>query len=146
VFTCEPIIAAAGALTNRVNFLWSPVDVVRRAPINIAQMVLTLDHATKGRFAYVLAHGQIDHMRQTGISRIGTKDKFHDRVQIIRKLTHQTGVHGGVHRCKSAAPRGAGGPTGESKSPRRLLNRAPRRCPRALARVSGRAGVDIGRS
>jgi phthiodiolone/phenolphthiodiolone dimycocerosates ketoreductase len=90
VFTCEPIIAAAGLLTNRVNFLWGPVDVVRRAPINIAQMVLTLDHATKGRFAYVLAHGQIDHMRQTGISRIGTKDKFHDGVQIIRKLTHQT--------------------------------------------------------
>ena len=90
VFTCEPIIAAAGALTDRVNFIWGPVDLVRRAPINIAQMVLTLHHATKGRFAYILGHGQIDHMRQTGLSRIGSKDRFWDGVQIIRKLTHQT--------------------------------------------------------
>ncbi len=38
----------------------------------------------------VLAQGQIDHMRQTGISRIGTKDKLWDGVQIVRKLIRQT--------------------------------------------------------
>jgi phthiodiolone/phenolphthiodiolone dimycocerosates ketoreductase len=90
VFTCEPIIAAAGAQTKDVKFLWGPVDVVRRAPINIAHMALTLHHATQGRFAYILGHGQIDHMRQTGLTRIGSKDKFWDAVQIIQKLTHQT--------------------------------------------------------
>jgi len=87
VFTSEPIIAAAGAVTERVEFLWGPVDCVRRAPINIAQMVLTLSHATRGRMsAVILAQGQIDHMRQTGISRIGTKDKLWDGVQIVRRL------------------------------------------------------------
>jgi phthiodiolone/phenolphthiodiolone dimycocerosates ketoreductase len=90
VFTTEPIIAAAGALTSEIEFMWGPVDVVRRAPINIAQMVLTLDHATKGRMSVVLGQGQIDHMRQTGISRIGTKDKLWDGVQIVRKLIRQT--------------------------------------------------------
>jgi phthiodiolone/phenolphthiodiolone dimycocerosates ketoreductase len=90
VFTSEPIIAAAGAVTERIEFLWGPVDCVRRAPINIAQMVLTLDHATKGRASVILAQGQIDHMRQTGISRVGTKDKMWDAVQIVRKLIRDT--------------------------------------------------------
>ena len=90
VFGSEPIIAAAGALTDRVEFIWGPVDCVRRAPINIAQMVLTLDHATQGRMAVILAQGQIDHMRQTGISRIGTKDKLWDGVQIITRLIRDT--------------------------------------------------------
>ncbi len=90
VFTAEPIIAAAGAQTDRIEFMWGPVDCVRRAPINIAQMVLTLDHATQGRMSVILAQGQIDHMRQTGISRIGTKDKLHDGVQIVRKLIRET--------------------------------------------------------
>ena len=40
VFTSEPIIAAAGAVTDRIEFLWGPVDCVRRAPVNIAHMVL----------------------------------------------------------------------------------------------------------
>jgi phthiodiolone/phenolphthiodiolone dimycocerosates ketoreductase len=90
VFTSEPIIAAAGAVTERVEFMWGPVDCVRRAPINIAQMVLTLDHATRGRASVILAQGQADHMRQTGISRIGTKDKLWDGVQIVRRLIRDT--------------------------------------------------------
>jgi phthiodiolone/phenolphthiodiolone dimycocerosates ketoreductase len=90
VFTSEPIIAAAGAVTDRIEFMWGPVDCVRRAPVNIAHMVLTLDHATQGRASVVLAQGQIDHMRQTGISRIGAKDKLWDGVQIVRKLIRDT--------------------------------------------------------
>lgn len=90
VFTSEPIIAAAGAVTDRIEFLWGPVDCVRRAPVNIAHMVLTLDHATQGRASVVLAQGQIDHMRQTGISRVGAKDKLWDGVQIVRKLIRDT--------------------------------------------------------
>jgi phthiodiolone/phenolphthiodiolone dimycocerosates ketoreductase len=90
VFTTEPIIAVAGAMTERIEFLWGPVDCVRRAPINIAQMVLTLDHATRGRASVVLAQGQIDHMRQTGISRIGAKDKLWDGTQIVRQLIRDT--------------------------------------------------------
>jgi alkanesulfonate monooxygenase SsuD/methylene tetrahydromethanopterin reductase-like flavin-dependent oxidoreductase (luciferase family) len=63
---------------------------VRRAPVNIAHMVLTLDHATRGRASVVLAQGQIDHMRQTGISRVGAKDKLWDGVQIVRRLIRDT--------------------------------------------------------
>jgi phthiodiolone/phenolphthiodiolone dimycocerosates ketoreductase len=90
VFTSEPIIAAAGTVTENLEFLWGPVDCVRRAPVNIAHMVLTLDHVTKGRTSVVLAQGQIDHMRQTGISRIGAKDKLWDGVQIVRQLIRDT--------------------------------------------------------
>ncbi len=89
VFTAEPIIAAAAAQTERVEFIWGPVDCVRRAPVNIAQMALTLHQATKGRFSLILSQGQADHMRQTGISRIGTKDKLWDGVQIVRRLIRQ---------------------------------------------------------
>ncbi|MCK9563502.1 MAG: LLM class flavin-dependent oxidoreductase [Bacteroidales bacterium] len=89
-FTMEPVITASAPLTSAIEYIWGPVDCVRRAPINIAQMLLTLDHATRGRVSIVLAHGQQNHMRQTGIPRAGTRDKFWDGVQIVKKLTTQS--------------------------------------------------------
>ena len=106
VFTTEPIIAVAAGATEHIEFVWGPVDCVRRAPINIAQMVLTLDHATRGRMSVILAQGQADHMRQTGISRIGTKDKLWDGVQIVRKLIRETepfSFHGRVWKFDRGA-------------------------------------------
>src|SRR5437660_6226135 len=32
-FTMEPAIAVAGTKTERIEFVWGPVDLVRRAPI-----------------------------------------------------------------------------------------------------------------
>lgn len=90
VFTMDVAIASAAAATENVRFLWGPLDLVRRAHVNIAQSVLSLDHATKGRVAVVLAQGQQNHMRQYGISRAGTRDKLWDGVQIVRKFIHQT--------------------------------------------------------
>jgi alkanesulfonate monooxygenase SsuD/methylene tetrahydromethanopterin reductase-like flavin-dependent oxidoreductase (luciferase family) len=58
VFAMDVAIASAGALTENVRFLWGPLDLVRRATVNIAQTVLTLDHATKARAAVILAQGQ----------------------------------------------------------------------------------------
>lgn len=89
-FTMEPVIASAGPLTSNVQFLWGPVDVVRRAPVNIAQMVNTLTYPTHGRMNIILAQGQQNHMRQYGISRRGTADKLWDGTQIIRTLIRQT--------------------------------------------------------
>jgi alkanesulfonate monooxygenase SsuD/methylene tetrahydromethanopterin reductase-like flavin-dependent oxidoreductase (luciferase family) len=89
-FTMEPVIASAGPQTKNVKFLWGPVDVVRRAPVNIAQMVNTLSYPTRGRMNIILAQGQQDHMRQYGISRKGTADKLWDGTQIVRTLIRQT--------------------------------------------------------
>ncbi len=85
--TMEPVIAAAAAQTAGLRFFLGPIDSVRRAPVNIAQMALTLDHATQGRTVTVLSQGQANHMRQFGMARAGTKDKFFDAVQIVRRLT-----------------------------------------------------------
>jgi phthiodiolone/phenolphthiodiolone dimycocerosates ketoreductase len=90
VFTMDIAIASAAAQTGKLRFLWGPLDLVRRAPVNIAQSLLTLDHATKGRAAVILAQGQQNHMRQYGISRAGTRDKLWDGVQIVSKLVRQT--------------------------------------------------------
>jgi phthiodiolone/phenolphthiodiolone dimycocerosates ketoreductase len=90
VFAMDVAIASAGALTENVRFLWGPLDLVRRATVNIAQSLLTLDHATKGRAAVILAQGQQNHMRQYGISRAGTKDKLWDGTQIVARLIWQT--------------------------------------------------------
>jgi phthiodiolone/phenolphthiodiolone dimycocerosates ketoreductase len=90
VFTMDIAIASAAAQTENVRFLWGPLDLVRRAPVNIAQSLLTLDHATKGRAAVILAQGQQNHMRQYGIARAGTRDKLWDGVQIVTKLVRQT--------------------------------------------------------
>ncbi|MGE0384998.1 MAG: LLM class flavin-dependent oxidoreductase [Gammaproteobacteria bacterium] len=89
-FTMEPVIASAAARTSSVRFVWGPVDCVRRAPVNIAQAVLTLHHASRGRCDVILAHGQQNHMRQFGISRKGTADKLWDTVQIVRRMFHQS--------------------------------------------------------
>ena len=90
VFAMDVAIASAAAQTDSVRFLWGPLDVVRRAPVNIAQSVLTLDHATRGRIAVMLSQGQQNHMRQYGIARAGTKDKLWDGVQIVTKMIRQT--------------------------------------------------------
>jgi phthiodiolone/phenolphthiodiolone dimycocerosates ketoreductase len=90
VFAMDVAIAGAAAQTETVRFLWGPLDLVRRAPVNIAQSLLTLDHATRGRIAVALSQGQQNHMRQYGISRAGTKDKLWDGVQIVTKLIRQT--------------------------------------------------------
>lgn len=89
-FTMEPVIASAGPQTSHVKFLWGPVDLVRRAPVNIAQMVNTLSYPTKGRMNIILAQGQQNHMRQYGISRMGTADKLWDGTQIVRTMIRQT--------------------------------------------------------
>jgi phthiodiolone/phenolphthiodiolone dimycocerosates ketoreductase len=89
VFAMDVAIAGAAAQTQNVNFLWGPIDLVRRAPVNIAQSVLTLDHATRGRIAVVLSQGQQNHMRQYGMPRAGTRDKLWDGVQIVTKLIRQ---------------------------------------------------------
>jgi phthiodiolone/phenolphthiodiolone dimycocerosates ketoreductase len=90
VFAMDVAIAGAAAQTENVRFLWGPLDLVRRAPVNIAQSVLTLDHATRGRIAVALSQGQQNHMRQYGMPRVGTKDKLWDGVQIVTKLIRQT--------------------------------------------------------
>jgi phthiodiolone/phenolphthiodiolone dimycocerosates ketoreductase len=90
VFAMDVAIAGAAAQTESVRFLWGPLDLVRRAPVNIAQSVLTLDHATRGRIAVALSQGQQNHMRQYGTPRVGTKDKLWDGVQIVTKLIRQT--------------------------------------------------------
>jgi len=89
VFAMDVAIAGAAARTDSINFLWGPIDLVRRAPVNIAQTVLTLDHATRGRMAVMLSQGQQNHMRQYGMPRAGTKDKLWDGVQIVTKLIRQ---------------------------------------------------------
>jgi phthiodiolone/phenolphthiodiolone dimycocerosates ketoreductase len=91
VFAMDVAIAAAAAQTSSVRFLWGPLDLIRRAPVNIAQSVLTLDHATGGRIAVMLSQGQQNHMRQYGIPRAGTRDKLWDGVQIVSRLIRQTG-------------------------------------------------------
>lgn len=88
-FSMEPVIAVAGAQTERVKFLWGPVDVVRRAPVNIAQMVNTLSYPTQGRMNIILSQGQQNHMRQYGIPRVGAKNKLWDGVHIVRRLIRQ---------------------------------------------------------
>lgn len=90
VFAMDVAIASAAAATENVRFLWGPLDLIRRAPVNIAQTVLTLDHATQGRVAVILAHGQQNHLRQYGIPRAGTRDKLWDGVQIVRQMMRQT--------------------------------------------------------
>lgn len=84
----EPTAAiVTGALQTRsIDFVYGVVDCIRRAPQIIAQTMLTLDHATKGRTITIMASGEQKQIRPYGLSRKGANDKLWDAVHIVNKF------------------------------------------------------------
>lgn len=83
-FDSGPLISAAGQRTSDIGFVYGVIDSVRRPPHNLAQTMLTLDHATHGRTATIVATGEQKQMRPYGISRKGAGDKLWDLVHIVK--------------------------------------------------------------
>jgi phthiodiolone/phenolphthiodiolone dimycocerosates ketoreductase len=85
------VIAIAAQQTERIKFLYGSIDSVRRSPFIIAQTMLTLDHATRGRTITLLGAGEQKQMKPYGYSRIGSHDKLIDTVHIIRRFLDSGG-------------------------------------------------------
>jgi phthiodiolone/phenolphthiodiolone dimycocerosates ketoreductase len=84
-FEAALTIACAARDTSELEFVYGLIDAVRRPPPNLAQMMFTLDHATKGRTITVVATGENKQMKPYGISRKGASDKLWDMVHILKK-------------------------------------------------------------
>lgn len=85
------VIGAAAAQTNNIKFHYGVIDAVRRPPSVIAQSLLTLDHATKGRVRLLLANGENKQMKPYGIARKGANDKLSDSLRLVQKFLRTTG-------------------------------------------------------
>ncbi|SPM35059.1 luciferase [Mycobacterium rhizamassiliense] len=85
-----PIIAAAAAQTSTIKFHYGVIDAVRRPPSVIAQSLLTLDHATKGRVRLLLANGENKQMKPYGIARKGANEKLSDSLRMVQKFLRTT--------------------------------------------------------
>jgi phthiodiolone/phenolphthiodiolone dimycocerosates ketoreductase len=86
-FEAALTIAVAARQASEVEFVYGLIDAVRRPPPNLAQMMFTLDHATKGRTITVVATGENKQMKPYGISRKGASDKLWDMVHILKQYT-----------------------------------------------------------
>jgi phthiodiolone/phenolphthiodiolone dimycocerosates ketoreductase len=85
-FDSGPLISAAGQRTAEIGFVYGVIDSVRRPPHNLAQTMLTLDHATHGRTTTIVATGEQKQMRPYGVSRKGAGDKLWDLVHMVKLL------------------------------------------------------------
>jgi hypothetical protein len=81
-----PIIAAAATQTSTIKFHYGVIDAVRRPPSVIAQSLLTLDHATKGRVRLLLANGENKQMKPYGIARKGANEKLSDSLRMVTSV------------------------------------------------------------
>lgn len=81
------VITRAADRTKNLQFLYGVIDSVRRSPFVVAQTMLSLDHATKGRTITVVGAGELKQMKPYGHARKGSADKLVDMVNICKLLT-----------------------------------------------------------
>jgi phthiodiolone/phenolphthiodiolone dimycocerosates ketoreductase len=86
------VIAAAGQLTNELDLVISAYDTVRRGPAVLAQTLLTLDHATRGRVVMALGAGEVKQLSGYGYSRKGALAKQTESLRCMRALLDSGGA------------------------------------------------------
>jgi phthiodiolone/phenolphthiodiolone dimycocerosates ketoreductase len=87
-----PVVAAAGQATTDIDLVISAYDTVRRGPAVIAQTLLTLDHATRGRVTLALGAGEVKQLSGYGYGRKGALDKQTDGLRCLRALLDSNGA------------------------------------------------------
>ncbi len=87
-----PVIAAAGQVTSEIDLVISAYDTVRRGPAVLAQTLLTLDHATRGRVIMALGAGEVKQLAGYGYSRKGARAKQIDGLRCLRALLDAGGA------------------------------------------------------
>ncbi|HEY1966551.1 MAG TPA: LLM class flavin-dependent oxidoreductase [Pseudonocardia sp.] len=83
----EPWIAitAAALATERIEF-FTICDALRRPPALLAQLALTMSHASKGRFTLFLGAGETKQFQPYGLPREKPFAHLEDSLEIIRKF------------------------------------------------------------
>lgn len=87
-----PVIAAAGQATSEIDLVVSAYDTVRRGPAVLAQTLLTLDHATRGRIVMALGAGEVKQLSGYGYTRKAALAKQSDTLRCLRALLDSGGA------------------------------------------------------
>ncbi len=86
-----PLIAAIGQRTTAIELLITAYDTIRRGPAVLAQTLLTLDHATRGRTTLALGAGELKQLAGYGYSRRHARQKLAEGLRSLRALLDANG-------------------------------------------------------
>lgn len=122
-----PVVAAAGAATERVRLAIGVTDLVRHHPATLAQTALTLDHLTGGRFMLGVGTGEAINLTPFGLRNDRPMGRLEEGLEVLRLLfsTDEPVDHRGEHFTLEAASMGVR-PFGEAPPPIWLAAHRPR--------------------
>ncbi len=86
------VFSSKGPATTEIDLVISAYDTVRRGPAVLAQTLLTLDHATRGRVVMALGAGEVKQLAGYGYSRKGALAKQADGLRCLRALLDSNGA------------------------------------------------------
>ncbi|WP_197515446.1 LLM class flavin-dependent oxidoreductase [Mycobacterium sp. E1747] len=86
-----PLATDAATHTSRMSLGITVCDVVRRLPANYAQLALTLDHFSQGRFFLGLGTGEMRHFTPYGVPRNKPYTHLEETVKIVKLLMESDG-------------------------------------------------------
>jgi len=116
-FDCVAAIAAVAARTERIRLGTAVTEPLRRHPVQLAQVFLTLDHLAPGRIICGLGSGEAENLVPYGIPFEQPVSHLEEALQIIRQLWSDPGpvsFEGKHYRLDDAVlglrPTGAGPP------------------------------------
>lgn len=105
-----PVIAAAGQVTSEIDLVISAYDTVRRGPAVLAQTLLTLDHAIRGRVVMALGAGEVKQLSGYGYSRKGALPNTPTACSVCERCWILA-VHPSTSRVNTGASMAAGCPS-----------------------------------
>lgn len=130
------LAADAAARTERMEMGVTVCDAIRRAPSLYAQMVLTMDHLSKGRYFHCMGSGEMRHFSPYGIEREKPFAHLEESVKIQKLLMEADGpvnYDGPIWSLKNAVMTAM--PFGDKPPPILIAGGGPR-----ALRIAGQLG------
>ena len=87
-----PLMTDVAIHTDRINIGTTVFDAIRRPAANLAQLTLTLDHYSNGRFFLALGAGEIKQFKPYGIKREKPFGHLEEAVEIVKLLVEAEDV------------------------------------------------------
>lgn len=84
------LMTQAAMVTSTIELGLMAVDVFRRSPVNIAQLMLSIDHISKGRTHFYLGAGEIKQFKSYGLSREKPMTRLEEAMKYVRQLVEST--------------------------------------------------------
>lgn len=90
-FDAWTLCADAAGHSERINLGITVNDAIRRGPANYAQMALTMDHLSQGRYFHGMGAGEIRHFKPYGLARNKPFTHLEESIKIQKMLMDADG-------------------------------------------------------